>query len=378
MYRSKFGKWAALLLGSCALLAASPVPVVTTARASAPRQRAPDSPCTVEAQKVAYPRVLLMGESTRVTLTVKPTCPDEDYPLHIALVLDASGSMAGERNAMLKAAVKDLVAGLRLPDHPQIQVAVIEFRDVATVLCKLTNDEGQLIGCADRLDANGAGAIDAGIRAGMRELVAGRPRGAGSGAIREVMVVLADGPNAGTCDAVQGIAGQAKAQGILMISVCLGPDCDSACLRQAASSSRWFYQVDQARALMAAFARIRDEVTGIQLRRLTVTDVLAPDMQYIPDSAEPPPDKGDPASGFTWQTNDVGRDGITITYQVRPLEAGERPTSALATGELRDNIGRTRSFTLPVPYVLALMPYPPAARTDPPSTPTTRPPRPSP
>lgn len=369
---------AALLLVGCGLLAASLVPDVTTARASAPRQRVPESPCTVEVQKVAYPRVLLMGESTRVTLTVKPTCPDEDYPLHIALVLDASESMAGERNALLKAAVKDMVTGLRLPDHPQIQVAVIEFRDVATVLCKLTNDEGRLIGCADKLDANGAGAIDAGIRAGMRELVLGRPRGAGAGTIREAMVLLADGPNAGTCEAVQGMAGQAKAQGILMASVCLGPDCDAACLRQSASSPRWFYQVDQARALVAAFARLRDEVTGLQLRRLIVTDVIAPDMQYVPDSAEPPPDKGDPLSGFTWQSNFVGRDGISITYQLRPLEAGERRTSAEATGELRDNLGRTKSFTFPVPYVLALMAGPMAARTAPPPTPTAQPLRPAP
>jgi hypothetical protein len=46
--------------------------------------------------------------------------------------------------------------------------------------------------------------------------------------------------------------------------------------------------------------------------------------------------------------------------------------AALATGDLWDHFGDTGAFTFPASYVLALMPFPPAARTDPP------PPRPAP
>jgi Mg-chelatase subunit ChlD len=352
-------------------LALSPLmPAAAAPNAAAPRQRGEESTCVPEANKVAYPNVLLLGEETHITLTVKALCAAEAYPLHISLVMDSSGSMAGEKNASLKRAVKQLIRDLKLNDYPQIQVAVIKFSGAATTLCKLTNDEGRLISCANRIDANGGTAIDAGIRTGMRELVAGRPRGSGAGAIREVMVVLSDGQNNAGCQPVMQAAGQAKSQGILMMTVCVGSDCDASCMRQAASSARYFFQIDNAGGLAAAFAKIRDEVLNINLKKMTITDVLPANMQYVEDSAQPAPDKGDPTAGFTWQANYVPRDGLTITFKVRPLETGYHPTNVQAVGELLDNQNRSKDFEFPVPHVTVLQPFPLATVTNPPPTPT--------
>jgi Mg-chelatase subunit ChlD len=183
-------------------------------------------------------------------------------------------------------------------------------------------------------------------------------------------VVLSDGQNNAGCQPVLQAAGQAKSQGILMMTVCVGSDCDAACMRQAASSARYFFQIDNAGGLATAFAKIRDEVLNVNLKRLTVTDVLPPNMQYVTDSAQPAPNKGDPTTGFTWQANYVPRDGITITFKVRPLETGYHPTNVQAVGELLDNQNRSKDFDFPLPHVTVLQPFPLATVTLPPPTPT--------
>src|SRR5262249_18711917 len=68
--------------------------------------------------------------------------------------------------------------------------------------------------------------------------------------------------------------------------------------------------------------------------------------------------------------NYVPKDGITITYRLRPLDTGYHPTNVEATGELTDNQNRTRDFDFPVPHVMVLQPFPMATPTEPPPTPT--------
>ncbi len=130
-----------------------------------------------ESNKVAYPNVLLLGEETNITLTVRALCAPEAFPLHIVLVLDASGSMAGQKNQELKAAVKQMVRELDLDERPLIQMGIVQFNSTAKALCQLTNDAGRLSSCANKVGANGGTAIDLGIREGLKVLTRGRPRG---------------------------------------------------------------------------------------------------------------------------------------------------------------------------------------------------------
>jgi Mg-chelatase subunit ChlD len=341
--------------------------------ASVPQQRGEESTCIPEQNKVAYPNVLLLGEETTVTLTVKAICAAEAFPLHIVLVLDSSGSMAGEKNAQLKKAVKTMIKGLDLPGHPQIEMGIVKFASVANTLCQLTNDGGRLGSCANKVDANGGTAIDAGIKEGLKVLTRGRPRGADDGAIREVMVVLSDGGNNAGCGPVLQAAGQAKGQKVLLMTVCVGSDCDAACMRQAASSPRYFFQVDDAGAIVQAFQKIVEEVLKINLKRLTITDLVPANMQYIDGSADPEPGKGDAVSGLVWIQNYVPKDGFTITYRLRPLETGYHPTNVSALGELLDSQSRSKDFEFPVPYVTILQPFPMATPSEPPPTPTLTP-----
>ncbi len=120
-------------------------------------------------------------------------------------------------------------------------------------------------------------------------------------------------------------------------------------------------------------SRSPEEVLKINLKRMTVTDVLPPNMQVVADSIDPAPDKGDAASGFTWVTNYVPQDGITITFRVRPLDTGYHPTNVEAVGQLVDNQNRTKDFDFPLPFVTVLQPFPLATPSEPPPTPTITP-----
>jgi hypothetical protein len=87
------------------------------------------------------------------------------------------------------------------------------------------------------------------------------------------------------------------------------------------------------------------------LRRLTITDKLPDDMLYVQDSANPPATTIDPTRGLIWTVANPPPGGITITFRVKPQEAGERPTNVEATGELTDAAGLPGYFVFPVPVV---------------------------
>jgi uncharacterized protein YegL len=327
-----------------------------------------------------------LGQWSQVTLRVTATCPfTQGLPLHVVLVLDSSGSMAGEKNAQLKKAVKTMIKGLDLPGHPQIEMGIVKFASVANTLCQLTNDGGRLGSCANKVDANGGTAIDAGIKEGLKVLTRGRPRGADDGAIREVMVVLSDGANNAGCAPVLSAAAQAKGQRVLLMTVCVGADCDAQCMRQAASSPRHAYVSDSA-GLITVFEGITgllSDLAGEFLRSMTITDELAANMRLVPDSTLPAP------SSITGQTLvwrlDYPTLALTITYWVQPQALGDHPVSVAADGLLVDSLGRQRTFPFPnlILHVVDLpaLPTPTAfptwtptpARTERPPAPTATP-----
>jgi len=103
--------------------------------------------------------------------------------------------------------------------------------------------------------ANGGTRIDMGILEGMKVLRQGR---GGEKDITEVMVVLSDGGNNAGCEPVLQAARQARAQGVLMISICVGSGCDAQCMRQVASSPRYYFEAESASALRTVFQQIRD------------------------------------------------------------------------------------------------------------------------
>ncbi len=361
----------AIAVMSTALALLSPGHAPSTARVSA-QENPRESSCIADGQKHAFPKVLLLGETTTITLTARAVCAGEQIPLHIVLVLDASGSMAGDPTRQMKDAAKKLIEKLGMRDNPGTKVGVVEFNGTARALCQLTNNEGQAKGCVSRVGATGGTCIDCGIREGLRVLLNGRRREQGDSALNEVMVVLSDGTNNAGCPPVVAASRQAKSQGIIVITVCVGSGCDAQCMREAASSARYFFQSDDAGGLIAVFERIRKDIQKITLRKMTIIDTLPPNMEYIENSSEPQADVSPGKDQLTWTQNFVPSDGLTMSFKVRPKDVGFWPTNVLATGEFRDNQDRTGTIIFQVPWVTVLQPFPQATPTDAP-TPTNTP-----
>ena len=171
--------------------------------------------------------------------------------------------------------------------------------------------------------------------------------------ITEVMVVLSHGSDEG-CGPVLRAARQACSQGILMIAVCVGSGCDETCMRQVASSPRYYCRAENSSALSGVFDQIRDRLSSIVVRRLEIKDTLPGNMAYVANSANPPQsDPADPADYLVWEEAYIPREGVTYTFRVQPLQAGAWPTNLETTGRLVDTKGRGR----PREYVIPLLPF---------------------
>jgi hypothetical protein len=127
-------------------------------------------------------------------------------------------------------------------------------------------------------------------------------------------------------------------------------------VRSLASSPRYFFDWPTARGrISAVFAKINDEVVNINIKRMTIFGTLADGTRYVPDSAAPTPDTVSPdGRTFTWVTNYVPRDGITVTLRVQLEAPGDHPVGLVATGQLLDNQNRTKDFAFPQPWAVAL------------------------
>jgi len=336
---------AAGAIGTLAGLAWMP----TSAPAS-PAQAPAAAPCAVETDKVAAPGTLVLGETVDVTLTVSSRCLAE-MPLHLVLVLDGSSSMAGRPTQDLKAAAIQLVEKLDLENNPARRVGVVRFNSAAAKLCDLTNDASAVVSCIGRIGAAGGSAVDLGIKEAVKVLKSGRPV-PDSPDGREVMIVMAHGDDNTNCSRVPAAANQAKAEGVLLVTSCLGLGCDFHCMQEAATMQRWYF----AAVTSSNWGRIVDQIHGdlvtIALWNLKVVDTLPANVRYVPKSAVPEPisisDSGD---RLEWETWNVPADGITFTLKVQPLEVGHQPTNAGATGEAVGLTGDASTLNFPVPMV---------------------------
>ncbi len=306
-------------------------------------------PCTLAPDKTVAPAAMPLGYGTRVELRLRVTCTMTDVvPVHIMLVLDGSGSMAGEKNAALKATAKQFVRDLDLPGHPWVRVAVIEFNSTARTLCKLTDDVGRLIACIGRISGNSGTAQDFGIAHGYRELVAARP--APGQPLREVMLVVTDGSHAAGCMAVEPIATTAKRDGVELVTVGIGLDADHACLQRLASGPDAYFRTETAANLMPAFNAVRAMAHSRGINRLTVTDDLPANLRLLPWTAAPAPGAAsDRHLEWRWRFAEPGV--FAMSYWVTPQELGDHPVNVLARATLLDDLGRTVTADFPVPVV---------------------------
>ena len=133
-----------------------------------------------------------------------------DFPLTVALALDRSFSMAGERLATAKAAVRQFLGELR----PEDEAAIVAIGSEVEVAAPLSTDRPQQIAALDRIDAFGTtGLHDAVIRA--IEITQ-----AGKG--RRALVLLSDGNDRYSTASAQAALEAARKSDVMVYPIALG------------------------------------------------------------------------------------------------------------------------------------------------------------
>ncbi|MFA6239967.1 MAG: chitobiase/beta-hexosaminidase C-terminal domain-containing protein [Candidatus Hydrogenedentales bacterium] len=255
-------------------------------------------------------------------------------PLDVMLVLDTSGSMAGDPLADLKVASK---AFIDLLDSAVDTVGLTSFGTTVTLDPNgLTNDFVSVKAAIDALTIAGGTNLCSGIQTGQAELAAN-----GREAAAQVMLVLTDGVAnidylGGTCatwpiaptdctdDAIDaGVA--AKFAGTVIFTI--GFNLDSifipaqtatlarAVLEEIASGANYYYESPTGADLTAIFAQIAEAVFG-NLSSIVVTDILAAGVTYVAASGAPAPDDIT-GQTLTWNLDSMAvGDTETITFEV--------------------------------------------------------------
>ena len=229
------------------------------------------SPCEVTLSRQLSASQIELGETLQVTLSVAADCTSEPAPLHIVFALDTSGSMAGTPLSDAQEAILDLAEGLELENNPETRVGLVTYNSGIPKQCELSNQLDDLRDCFVDIQASGGSRIDLGIQAALTMIRRGRNQT--STTVREVMVVLTDGANNSGCEPVVSAARQAKSQGILIATICAGASCDRTCMRQAASSSSYFYDMQNMNALAGVFEFLREN-GAVKIRDLQLTEPL--------------------------------------------------------------------------------------------------------
>jgi len=343
---------AAVLLAASALalLAAIHAPALTLAQGSS---------CEATLTRTVSPETVTLGDLVTVTLRFDAkNCPElesKPNPLHIVYAIDVSGSMAGQPLTDTLEAVRQGLAGLDLIGHPSTEVGIVAFNDQVTTRCQLSNSEAALVSCLRTITAFGGSQIEVGILAGLDILAEGR-QGLGQDVTpNEVMVLLSQGQNRLGCEPMKAAARKAKGQGVLMVTVCTSASCDSQCLRECASSARYFYFMDQVVGLNAVLGSLqRPETPIIGLKQLTVVDRLPPNMGLVEDAASL--GNWDPVARTLTVPLAAGNStsGLQVAYRIEPLDVGTHATSLGATANFTDLKGFGGSVTAAISSITVL------------------------
>jgi hypothetical protein len=321
-----------------------------------PTPAPPASPCVSDGMTDATPRLLLQGEAVTVTLHARAVCAGESDYTHIVLVVDPSAAMGGDLAHELQGVLSDFVDKMRLPDNPATRIGVVLVDEVATTASRLTGDVGQIKRAFGRIEPRGDMRIELGIAEGLRLIQQARVDKPYN-TIYEHMVLFSDGRNATACRAGEKASRKAKADGVMMIGVCVGRNCDRRCMQPLASSARYFFSWGDARNFYHVFERVRYDRQSVWVRKMTIIETLPANMTYVEGSAIPAPSEVSTESRrLTWVQNFAPADGLTVTYRVRPLAVGRHPLSLGARAEYRDNHDRVGSVAFPVPVVEVLAP----------------------
>ena len=333
-----------------ALLGLSAGILAVASAATAPQEPVPQaSLCEPFVWRTAFPSEMLLGETTSIALSFNLVCPSVSSPLHLVLVLDGSAAMAGGPEKQLRQTAERIIQYLELPDNPTALVGIVDFNSRARTLCRLGNDEADLLRCVNKVGAYGGSAIDRGITEGLKVITAGRRGLSPWVQPSEVMILISDGANDRGCDVVKAASSRVMRDGVLMITICASRSCDEACLNEVASSPRYFFRAEDVYWMFSVFDTIRDaDHFWSVIAPLSLTDTIPANMEIIESSVAPPARISTDGRSITLVLRKLqGNEAVRLSYKLRPLEAGHHPTGVKTTAAFVDQVGGRGSVVVP-------------------------------
>lgn len=176
----------------------------------------------------------------------------------VALVIDASASMAGEKLARAVGGARAFIERLNLGVEGH-QVAIVRYDREAQVVAGLTADAAALDSALSGIAAGAGTRIDLGISTAIDELTGPRHRPANQG----VIVLLSDGRQVEARPSVSNAAAQARALGLTTFVIAFGTDADVEVLLEVAGRPSRLWLAPDAEALEAIYR----EVAGVVVCR---------------------------------------------------------------------------------------------------------------
>ncbi|MBK9072447.1 MAG: VWA domain-containing protein [Myxococcales bacterium] len=181
--------------------------------------------------------------------------------LSLAIVIDRSGSMSGDKIVQARAAAKGIISRLNEGDA----VSLVQYDDTAEVVVPLIamTDAGKkrLAAAIDNISDRGGTNLHGGMVLG-RDQIAGAIK---SGNVNRV-ILLSDGlANVGVTDpsVIASVAGTAADRGIRITTVGVGDDYNEDLMETIAESGRGaYYYVQRAADLESVFAREISSLSG--------------------------------------------------------------------------------------------------------------------
>ncbi len=317
-----------------------------------PLSRSPAPPsasgCRHWPEKWAEPTYLNLGQQTTVTLKVTGECVDEGRAADIVLVLDRSGSMAGQKMAAARSAAITFVSEMNFAVS---RVGVVAFSSQATTAIGLSTSPADVIAAIVGIESPTGGTnIGAAIELAAAELEAnGRPE------VDRIIVLMSDGRPEGDVIDADTAAAQAKSAGIRIFTIGFGGDVDPELMRRLASTRGDYFFAPSTSELSAVYAEIARRVSSdVTIRRATITDVVPLNMAYIEGSARPPV-TAMVGRELRWELADI-RSLVELRYRLRPLETGLWPTNVVARSRHVDGHDAPGELEFPVPQVRVVGP----------------------
>jgi Ca-activated chloride channel homolog len=198
----------------------------------------------------------------------------ERAPLSMAIVLDTSGSMTGDKIRQAKDAVVRLVGDLRDDD----EVAFIRYSDTWDLVQPLARAGGVRTSLIERvraLEAGGGTSIAPALAEGLRAL-----GDAASGRVRRV-VLASDGLDATRAQS-EAVAKQSAGRGVTVSSMGIGLDFDESYMGGVAQAGHGnFAFVNDGDALARFLHREMEETAATTVERATARLKLPPGVRFV-------------------------------------------------------------------------------------------------